>query len=62
MGLTERLSQAFVGDVGVNLGRRQRRVPEHLLNATQVGPTFQQVRGHRVTQAVRARLDAGVRA
>ena len=48
-----RLAAAAVRDVGVQLGRRQVGVAEHLLDAAQVGSAFQQVRRERVPQQVR---------
>jgi hypothetical protein len=45
-----RLSSPAVRDVGVQLGRAEVGVTEHLLNAPQVGAAVEQVRGERVPQ------------
>jgi len=47
------LAAAPVGDVRVELRRRQVGVAEHLLDGAQVGASLQQVRGERVAQEVR---------
>ena len=52
-----------VGDVGVELGRRQVGVAEHLLDAAEVGAAFEQVRRERVAEQVgvdAAGLEAGL--
>ena len=41
--------------VAVDLRRRERAVPEQLLDHAQVGAALEEVRGERVTQAVRVR-------
>ena len=46
------LATAPVGDVGVELGRRQIGVAEHLLDAAEVGAALEQVGGERVAQQV----------
>ena len=42
-----------IGDVRVELGCGEVRVPEHLLHAPQVGAALEQVRRERVPQEVR---------
>src|SRR5215468_10017771 len=54
--------QALVGDVGVDLGRGDVRVAEHLLDAAEVGSVIQEMGCEGVAQDVRrdlAALDAG---
>ena len=53
MGREIRLAAALVGDVRVELGRGEIRVPEHLLDAAQVGAALQQVRGEGVPEEMR---------
>ena len=48
-----RLAAATVGDVRVQLRRRQVGVPEHLLDRAEVGAAFEEVRGEGVAQQVR---------
>jgi len=45
--------QAFAGDMGVNLSGGEIRMPQHNLNAAQVGAVFKQMGGKRVPQGVR---------
>src|SRR5215210_1027999 len=57
------LATAPVGYVRVELGRREVRMPEHLLDAAEVGSTLEQVRGEAVPEQVRvnaARLETGL--
>ena len=51
--LAERLLESLVRHMRVDLGRGQRRVTEHLLNAAEVGAALEQVGGHRVPESVR---------
>ena len=53
MRLEVQLATPPIGYVGVELGRREVRMPEHLLDRTQVGPAFEQVSRERVAQQVR---------
>lgn len=46
-------SDVALADVGVNLGRLRVRVPQEFLDVSQVGPSFQQMGGKRMTQRVR---------
>src|SRR5438067_8114646 len=50
--LEVQLPAAPIGYVRVELRRREVRVSEHLLDAPQVGTTFEQVCGERVAQEV----------
>src|SRR3954470_16226232 len=57
------LATPLVGDVCVQLGRREVGVPEHLLHRAQVGAALQQVRRERVSEQVRVYapgLEAGL--
>src|SRR5215217_3195357 len=49
------LAEAAGVDVAVYLGRRERAVPEQLLDRPQVGAALEQVRRERVPQTVRMR-------
>jgi hypothetical protein len=53
MVLGMNLLQALFGDMGVNLGRRDIRVPEHELNPSQVRVVLHQMGGEGMTQSVR---------
>jgi hypothetical protein len=53
MSLEVEVAAAAVGDVRVQLGRRQIGVPEHFLDAAQVGAALEQVGRERVPQQVR---------
>src|SRR5436309_15936421 len=55
MGEVIDLAEAFGVDVAVHLRRRERAVPEQLLDRAQVGAALQQVRGEGVAQPVRVR-------
>src|SRR4051794_593869 len=60
VGLLERRAQALRRDVGVALGRGERRVPQDLLDRAQVGPALDEVRGGAVAERVRRDVvDAG---
>jgi len=48
--LKVQLAPTPIGYVGVQLGRGEVGVAEHLLDAAQVGAAFEQMRGERVTQ------------
>ena len=63
MGLIVHRAQPGDGDVGVELGRRQRRVAQQLLHHAQVSATLEQVRCEGVAQSVHrhALVDAGRR-
>ena len=64
VGLEVELAPPPVGDVGVELGRAQVGVAEHLLDAAQVGAALEQVGRERVAQQVgvdAARLEPGDR-
>ncbi len=50
--------QAVAGEVRVDLRRREVGVPEQLLHGPEVGPTFEEVRGVRMTQHVRMQRPA----
>ena len=50
-----------LGDVRVDLRRVRALVAEQLLHDAQVGATIEQVRGERVSQQVRVRLDRQTR-
>ena len=54
VGLEVRLLQLLAGEVGVELGRRQIGVAEHLLHRAQVAAAGEQVRREGVAQGVRA--------
>lgn len=56
VSLPERGPQPFIGDVGVDLRRGQRGVPQHFLDAAQIRATFENMRSHRVAQPVRAEI------
>ena len=56
MSLLESRPQPLVRYVGVDLRRGERRVPEHLLHAAQVGTALQQMGRHRVPKSVRAEV------
>ena len=61
--LEVQLATPPIGYVRVQLGRREIRMPEHLLDRTQVGSALEQVRRERVAQQVRMdalRLEAGL--
>ena len=45
--------ESFFGDVRVDLGRHESRVPEQFLHRAQVGAAVQEVRGKRMAQSVR---------
>ena len=47
------LLQTALVDVGVNLSRRDIRMPEHFLDDAKVGPVAQQVRGETMAQHMR---------
>src|SRR5687767_11841332 len=47
------LAEALLGDVRVDLGRRDVRVAQHHLHGAQVGAMHQQVRGEGVTERMR---------
>src|SRR3954468_6269906 len=47
------IAQAGARDMGVNLGGCDVSMPEHRLNAAEIGPAFNQVRRERVAQHVR---------
>src|SRR5438105_1068927 len=53
MGLVVQLAAPPIGYVRVELGRREIGVPEHLLDASEVGSALEQVGGERVAQQVR---------
>ena len=53
MRLEVQLATAPIGYVRVQLGRGEVGVPEHLLDAAEVGPALQEVRGERVAEEVR---------
>ena len=53
MELFVRFPQMGVGHVRVDLGRRDVRVAEHLLDRADVGTILHQVRGERMPQRVR---------
>src|SRR5438094_6872600 len=48
-------------DVAVDLGGRKRAVPEQLLDRAQVGAALEQVRGERVSEAMRMRYEPSQR-
>lgn len=52
MRLAEGSLEAFTGDMGVDLRGCQRLMAQHFLHGTKVRPALQQMRGHRVPQAV----------
>ena len=52
VGLVVGLAQAFLGDVGVDLGGGERGVAEQRLDAAQVGAVVEQVGGEGVAQLV----------
>ena len=53
VSLEVELPAAPVGDVRVQLGRPEIGVPEHLLDAPEVGAALEQVRRERVPEQVR---------
>src|SRR4051812_33838386 len=53
VGFLVRPSHVIGRDMGINLGRGDVGVPEHGLDATEVGPALEQVRGERMPQLVR---------
>ena len=53
VGLLEGGPQPLIGDVGVDLRGGERRVPEDLLHAAQIGTSFEQMSRHGVPQPVR---------
>ena len=53
MGGEVRLAAALVRDVRVELGRGEIRMPEHLLDAAEVGAAFEQMRRERVAEEMR---------
>jgi hypothetical protein len=53
MCLEIQLASSAIGYVGVELRRREVRMPEHLLDAPQVGTALEQVRGERVPEEMR---------
>ena len=48
--------QSVNRDMGVNLGGRERSVPQQLLDGAQIGAAFEQVRGCGVPQSMRAEI------
>lgn len=48
--------ESFTGDMSINLGRRQIGMSQHNLDAPEVGPVFQKVRGERVPESVRRNI------
>ena len=60
MGLVIDLGEALKVQVGVDLGRRYRRVAEQLLDRTEVGPTLEQMSGRAVPQTVRTHVRGAV--
>ena len=54
MIILKNLAQAFVGDMGVDLGGSDGGVAEHFLHAADVGAILQKVGGEAVPQAVRS--------
>ena len=56
MKLAVDLLQPSLIDMGVNLGRREACVTEHLLDRPQIGSMAEQVRGNRVAQEMRPNL------
>ncbi len=57
----DRSPQMFAVEVGVDFGREDAFVAQHLLHLTDAGAPFEQVRGERMPEAVRTDLlfDAG---
>ena len=53
MGREVRLAAAFVRDVRVELGRGEIGMPEHLLDAAEVGAALEQMRRERVAEEMR---------
>ena len=53
MSLEVQIPPSAVGDVGVQLCGGEVGVPEHLLDAAEVGPAFEQVRREGVPEKVR---------
>src|SRR3954469_3222015 len=63
VGAEVELSSSAVADMCVELCGRQIRVPQHLLDAPQIGATLEQMCRERVPEQVRvdgARLEAGL--
>lgn len=54
MGQCMHRLQSANGDMGVNLRRRQLRVPQDRLDVPNIGAVFQHMRGHRVAKRVAA--------
>ena len=54
VGVLVDVEQAFLGDVGIDLGRGQVAVAEQFLDAPEVGPAVEQVGREAVAQGVRA--------
>src|SRR5699024_11630270 len=52
-------TQMIGTDMGVDLGCRQRRMPENLLHAAEIGSTVQKPGGSAVAKSVRADFAAG---
>ena len=48
-----RVTSAGVRNMGIELGRAEVRVTEHLLHAAEIGTSFEEVRGEGVAQEVR---------
>ena len=44
--------ESVLVDVGVDLGRGDVRVAEHLLNSAQIRPAFEKVSGERVSEGM----------
>ena len=59
MCLTVRGNKPIDGDMRVDLRGRERGVTQHLLDAAQIGTTFEQVSGGGVPQAVRPHVGNG---
>ena len=53
MGREIRFPASAIGNVRIELGRGEVGVAEHLLDAAQVGPALEQVRGERVAEKMR---------
>ena len=52
--------QSVNRDMGVDLGGRERSVPQQLLDGAQVGAALEQVRGRGVPQSMRAEIGCGL--
>ena len=60
MSLIVRFSESFFCHMGVNLGRRERRMAEKCLNASEVSTCVKQVSGKGMTEFMRRNIEGNI--